>query len=96
MTGFNPNEIKVRKMGIFRTEADIEFIRDLHLNLMADISAIEDNKYPYELMVLSGFGMGLGYNSIIGPVKAGLMYGIYPGETHFNNLKGYLSIGYNF
>ncbi|MBK9391089.1 MAG: hypothetical protein IPN68_13195 [Bacteroidetes bacterium] len=96
MTGFNPNELMVRRMSIFRTDTDIEFIRDLHLNLMADISAIEDNKYPYELKVLYGFGLGLGYNSIIGPVKAGVMYGISPTETHFNSLKGYLSIGYNF
>lgn len=96
MTGFNPNELKVRRMSILRTETDIEFIRDLHLNLMADISAVEDNNYPYELVVMSGFGLGLGYNSIIGPVKAGVMYGMTPGITHFNNLKGYLSIGYNF
>jgi outer membrane translocation and assembly module TamA len=96
MTGFNPNELMVRRMSIFRTETDIEFLRDLHLNLLADIAAVEDNKYPYELKVLYGFGLGLGYNSIIGPVKAGVMYGISPAETHFNNLKGYLSIGYNF
>jgi NTE family protein len=96
LTGFNPNELKVRNMSMFRTEADIEFLRDLHLNLMADIAAVEDNYYPYELVLLYGFGMGLGYNSIIGPVKAGVMYGIHPGETYFNNLKGYLSFGYNF
>jgi outer membrane translocation and assembly module TamA len=96
MTGFNPNELKVRTMSIFRTEADIEFLRDLHLNLMADIAAVEDNNYPYEPLLLYGFGMGLGYNSIIGPVKAGVMYGFHPGETYFNNLKGYLSFGYNF
>ena len=96
MTGFNPNEIKVRRMAIVRTELDIEFIKDLHLNLMADIAAMEDNIFPNELMVLSGYGLGLGYNSIIGPVKAGLMYGIYPGDTHSGSLKSYISIGYNF
>ncbi len=96
MTGFNPNELKVRRMSIFRTEADIEFLRDLHLNLMGDIAAVEDKDYPYELVLLYGFGMGLGYNSIIGPVKAGVMYGIHPGKTYFNDLKGYLSFGYNF
>jgi NTE family protein len=96
MTGFHPNELKVRRMAIFRTELDIEFLRDLHLNLMADLSAMEDDKHPYELIVLSGYGLGLGYNSIIGPVKAGVMYGSFPGETHFKSLKSYLSIGYNF
>jgi outer membrane protein assembly factor BamA len=96
MTGFHPNELKVRRMAIIRSEVDFEFMKDLHLTIMADLSAAEDNNYPYELMVMSGYGMGLGYNSIIGPVKAGLMYGSYTGETHFNGLKGYISIGYNF
>lgn len=96
MTGFHPNELKVRRMAIVRSEVDFEFIRDLHLTVMADLSAAEDNNYPYELMIMSGFGLGLGYNSVIGPVKAGLMYGSYTGETYFNGLKGYISIGYNF
>ncbi|HUX97816.1 MAG TPA: patatin-like phospholipase family protein [Bacteroidales bacterium] len=96
MTGFNPNEIKVRRMSILRTELDIEFVRDLHINVMADLAAMEDNNYPYELIVLSGYGFGIGYNSIIGPVKAGIMYGVSPTETHFSSFKSYISIGYNF
>jgi hypothetical protein len=96
MTGFHPNEIMVRRMAILRSEVDIEFLRDLHLNIMADFSAIEDNNYPNELVVMSGYGMGLGYNSIIGPVKAGIMYGAFSKEEHFNSLKAYISIGYNF
>ena len=96
MTGFHPNELKVRRMAIIRSEIDFEFMKDLHLTVMADLAASEDNYYPFELMVISGYGLGLGYNSIIGPVKAGLMYGSYTGETHFTGLKGYISIGYNF
>jgi hypothetical protein len=96
MTGFNPNEIKVRRLAMFRSELDIEFLKDLHLNLSADIAAMEDNNYPYELIFMSGYGLGLGYNSIIGPVKAGIMYGSYPGNLHYGNLKTYISIGYNF
>ena len=96
MTGFHPNELNVRRMAIIRSEVDFEFMKDLHLTVMADLSAAEDNNYPFELMVISGYGMGLGYNSIIGPVKAGLMYGSYTGQTHFNGFKAYISIGYNF
>lgn len=96
MTGFHPNELKVRRMAIIRSEVDFEVMKDLHLTVMADLAAAEDNYYPFELMVISGYGLGLGYNSIIGPVKAGLMYGSYPGETYFNGLKGFISIGYNF
>jgi outer membrane translocation and assembly module TamA len=83
-------------MAIIRSELDFEFIRDLHLNIMADLSAMEDNNYPNELLVLSGFGLGLGYNSIIGPIKAGVMYGSNKVENHFSSLKAYISIGYNF
>jgi NTE family protein len=96
MTGFQPNEIKVRKLAIVRSELDFEFFRDLHLSIMADLAATEDNNYPYEMLVLSGYGLGLGYNSIIGPVKAGVMYGSYLEEKHFSSLKAYISIGYNF
>lgn len=96
MAGFHPNEIKTRRMAIIRAEMNFEFIRDLHLNLMADLAAMEDNFFPYEPVLLSGYGLGLGYNSIIGPVKAGVMYGAYSDEKHFSRLKAYLSVGYNF
>lgn len=96
MTGFNPNEIMIRRMSILRTEMDIEFFKDLHINMMADLAVMGNNNYPHELTLLSGYGLGLGYNSIIGPVKAGIMYGVSPAETHFNSFKSYISIGYNF
>ncbi|HOW41365.1 MAG TPA: patatin-like phospholipase family protein [Bacteroidales bacterium] len=96
MAGFNPGEIKVNRMAILRTEMDIEFLKDLHLNLAADIAMMEDNFFPYEMLLVSGYSLGLGYNSIIGPVKAGIMYGSYPGDLHTGNFRTYISIGYNF
>ena len=96
MTGFNPNEIKVRRMAIFRSSVDFEFLKDLHIDVSADMAVMEDNNYPYEILFLSGYGLGLGYNSIIGPVKAGIMYGSYPGNLQTGKLKTYFSLGYNF
>lgn len=34
--------------------------------------------------------------SLIGPVRAGMMYGSYGKEEHYNKIKGYISIGYLF
>jgi outer membrane translocation and assembly module TamA len=48
------------------------------------------------LSFLPGIGLGAGYLSIIGPIRAGIMYGYYKNETYFNRLKGFVSVGYNF
>jgi outer membrane translocation and assembly module TamA len=45
---------------------------------------------------LAGYGMGLGYMSMLGPIKVGVMHGLYGRERYFNKIKGYFSIGFQF
>ena len=96
MTGFHPNQIKIRNLAILRSAMNIILLNDLYLNIMADFAATDNRQFPRKITFLSGYGLGLSYNSIIGPIKTGVMYGLYDNEVHFSPLKSYISIGYNF
>jgi NTE family protein len=96
MVGFQPNEIAVRKLAVFRTNFDIEPVESFHLNFLASISAIQETNRNKGFSFLTGIGIGAGYMSIIGPIKVGLMYGNYSKEKYFNKIKGYFSLGFNF
>lgn len=94
--GFHPYEIAVRELAGFAMEADVEFLKDLHLTLTADAFAFRGTERDSDISFLAGYGIGIGYMSIIGPLKAGMMQGFYGQEAHFSNLKGYVSIGFSF
>jgi NTE family protein len=96
MYGFQSNEIPVKKLAGVRTELDMELFEDFHMNIMANIFAIQEANRVKGFSLLSGIGVGAGYMSIIGPIKIGVMYGNYKNEKYFNKIKGYISIGYNF
>jgi NTE family protein len=96
MVGFQPNEITVKKLAAFRATFDFEPVESFHLNFMASISAIQEANRNKGFSFPGGIGIGAGYMSIIGPIKAGIMYGTYSREKYFNKIKGYLSIGFNF
>lgn len=96
MTGFLSNEIPVESFASFEIDADIEFSRDLHLEFMTDIGAAQEPDRDKNLTYLGGFGLGLGYMSIIGPLRIGLMHGLSSRERYFNGFKGYISIGFCF
>jgi NTE family protein len=96
MFGFQSNEIPVKKLAGFRTGLDIELFENFHVNFMANIFAAQEVNRDKGFSLLTGFGLGVGYMSIIGPIKIGLMYGNYKREEYFNKIKGYVSIGYNF
>ena len=96
MVGFQTNEIPVKKLAGFRASLDMEVFENFHLNIMANIFAVQEANRKNGFSLLSGVGIGAGYNSIIGPIKIGLMYGNYKREVFFNKIKGYISIGYNF
>ena len=96
MVGFQSNEIPVKKLAGFRTDLDMELFENFHLNIMANIFAIQEANRNKGFSLLTGFGIGAGYMSIIGPIKIGVMYGNYNREKYFNKIKGYISIGYNF
>jgi NTE family protein len=96
MVGFQANEIPVKKVAGFRTGLDMEIFENFHLNVVANIFAAQEANRNSGFSLLSGAGIGAGYNSRIGPMKIGLMYGSYKREEYFNKIKGYISIGYNF
>jgi len=96
MAGFQPNEIAVGKLIGLRSTFDFEPVESFHLNIMANVSAIQEIYRKSGFSFLTGIGIGAGYMSIIGPIKIGLMYGNYSKEKYFNKIKGYISIGFNF
>ena len=95
-TGYHPNEIPVRKMAGVNGKFDYEFINDLHLEIMSNFLAIEEVNRLNDYALISGFGLGLGYMSAIGPIRIGAMYGSHRNDDFYHRIKGYISIGYNF
>lgn len=91
--GYHSNEISVTRMATIKTDLDLELFKDIHLEIMANIAAIGDNE---EYSFLTGYGIGVGYLSIIGPLKVGMMYGNRSQEEYFNRIKGYISVGFKF
>ena len=96
MIGYHTNQIPVKKVAGIRSELDLELYKNLHLNLMADFFAVQQVNRTIGYSIIKGYGIGLGYLSIIGPIKAGIEYGDYGRENYFSKIKGYISIGYNF
>jgi hypothetical protein len=94
--GYQAFEIPVSTVAGLSGGFDFEFHRDLHLELMANVfvSGEDDGKKGFSIM--SGFGGGLGYMSVIGPVRLGIMYGGHSNPDFFSRTKGYLTIGFNF
>jgi NTE family protein len=96
MIGYHTNQIPVKKVMGIRSELDLELYKNLHLDIMADFFAIQQVNRITGYSFIKGYGIGLGYLSIIGPIKAGIEYGDYGQESYFSKTKGYISIGYNF
>jgi NTE family protein len=97
MIGFRSNEIAVKKLAGIGAEIDVEVIKNLHFNLMANIFAVQKRDQDNVFSFLSGFGIGAGYMSVIGPLQVGLMHGNkYSNDRYIKQIKGYISFGYNF
>jgi len=96
LAGFHDNEIPVDRMAGIRYDTDIEFRKDLHLSFTANFAAAREPLHEKTLSLLGGYSLGLGYMSIIGPLKIGFMQGFSDSERYFKSLKGYISIGFNF
>ena len=94
--GFYSNEIPVKKMAGIGTELDMEIFKNFHLNLMANIFLAEDIHPEDNYSFLTGYGLGVGYMSVAGPLRIGLMNGNSNREVYPKKIKGYLSFGYNF
>lgn len=95
-TGFRENQIAVKGCAGIRLGTDIEMIRDLHLSIEGNIFAIRELDRHEGVSVLGGYGIGLGYMTVAGPIRIGIMHGIYKREIFYKPLKGYFSIGFNF
>jgi NTE family protein len=96
MTGYASNEVASKKFAGIGAEVDLEIFKNIHINLMANSFMVQEVGKQSEFSLFSGYGLGVGYLSIIGPIKAGMMYG---GNSNLNTnskVKGYVTIGYNF
>jgi hypothetical protein len=96
LAGFQSNEIAANKLAGLDAGIDIELLPSLHLFLNASLYAVQENDRQAGYSVYNGYVLGTGYNSIIGPLKIGLMYGKNKNSSHFNSLKGFISFGYYF
>jgi NTE family protein len=96
LVGFNANEIPVRKMAGIRAALDYKAADKIHLTLISDLFAAQEADRNNGFSFISGYGLEVGYESIIGPLKTGIMHGNYDRETYFRKTKVYLSIGYKF
>jgi hypothetical protein len=96
MTGYNTNQVACKKFAGLGAEMDLEVLRNVHFNLMVNTFLVQEAGTGGRFSVYSGYGLGVGYLSIIGPVKAGMMYGNHSYESNNSKIKGYVSIGYNF
>jgi hypothetical protein len=96
LTGFHAGEIAIERFAGVRFDADFEFHKDLHLSLITNVAIAREPNIRNDLSILGGYGLGLGYMSIIGPLKIGFMHGFSSSARYYSAIKGYLSIGFSF
>jgi len=96
MAGFYSNEIPAKKMAGLRAEIDVEFFKNFHVNIMSNIFWAVPNGNEDAYSVYTGYGIGLGYMSRIGPLRIGLMNGNSGNDNYISQIKGYFSFGYSF
>lgn len=94
--GFHNNEIPVDRFGALKFGADFEFRKDLHLDLMTNFAVAREISQNDDLAILGGYGLGIGYMSVIGPIKIGIMHGFGNRDRYFRAVKGYINIGFSF
>lgn len=96
LAGFHPNEIPIDRMAGVRFDTDIEFKKDFHLSLVANIALAREPMQADRYSLMGGYGLGLGYMSLIGPLKIGIMQGFSNTSKYYKPVKGYFNIGFNF
>jgi NTE family protein len=96
LTGFHSGEIPVQRYAGLKFGADFEFNKDLHLSLMTNVGLAREIGHDNNITILGGYGLGIGYMSIIGPLKIGFMHGMSSAKRYFSPVKGYLSIGFSY
>ena len=96
LTGFHPCEIPVEEFAAVRFDTDFEFYKKLHLTLKTNIALAREPGQEDRFSLLGGYGLGIGYMSIIGPMEVGFMHGMSNTSRYYNSVKGYISIGFSF
>jgi NTE family protein len=96
VTGFHAMQIPVKKAGGVGLESNITTLKDLYVTCQADLFLIQEPGVEHQISLLGGYGVGMAYMSIAGPIRVGLMHGFYNKEQFLSPLKGYLSIGFTF
>jgi NTE family protein len=96
LTGFHPGEIQVSQFAGIRFDTDWEIHRDIHAGLLTSFALAKEPSSEEDFTVLGGYGVSLGYMSVIGPSRIGLMHGFSSTQRYFRELKGFISIGFNF
>ncbi len=94
--GFYPNQITVRNVGGLRLGTDIEIITDLHLTVDLNLFALKEPYREAGFTIMGGYAIGAGYMTVAGPVRIGIMHGLYDRQVLYRNVKGYVSVGFNF
>ena len=96
LAGFHSNEIPADNFAGAGAGFDIEIFKDVHLSLLTNVFAVREINENRNISLLAGYGIIVGYNSIIGPINIGIMHGFSGIERYFNPVKGYVGIGYRF
>lgn len=96
MQGYHVYQIPVKRVAGLSMNMDYEMKNKLHLELTASLFTGNEIDSPDKATLYEGLGVGAGYLTLFGPLRAGLMYGFNTHLRYFNLLKGYISLGYNF
>lgn len=94
--GFHANQIPVQSLGGLRLGGDFEITSDIFLTAEGNFFAVREPDRVKGVSLIGGYGAGLAYRSIAGPIRIGIMHGIYDRELRYKKIKGYFSIGYTF
>jgi NTE family protein len=94
--GFHPNQIAVKSLTGVRFGGDFEVLKDLYLQANANIFAIREPDRSTGFTLVSGYGLGISYMTIAGPITIGIMHGVYARELLYKPVKGYVSAGFSF
>lgn len=94
--GFHPGQIPVKSVAGIGMSVDVEIMKDLHLTGGCNFFGIQEPSDKTYFYFLGGYGLGVGYMTIAGPIQVGIMHGIYSRELLFSPVKGYVSVGFTF
>jgi NTE family protein len=94
--GFHANQIAVKSLAGVRFGGDFEVLDDLYLRAYANIFAISEPDRLTGFTLVGGYGLGISYMTIAGPITVGIMHGLYARELLYKPVKGYVSAGFSF